>query len=147
LVFGNKSVSIWILRQRSEWHQLLSISFLDLTIALCKLVGQARSSVTGATKKNAETELELDAFKKQSEGLTSMQLGQPLKDAIDESTTVSTDLLALLERILKARSDKRFGVSKAVYLTLKHRDDVAALQRRVEKCQLSLAQGPTQETL
>jgi hypothetical protein len=76
-----------------------------------------------------------------------MQLGQPLKDAIDESTTVSTDLLALLERILKARSDKRFGVSKAVYLTLKHRDDVAALQRRVEKCQLSLAQGPTQETL
>jgi hypothetical protein len=124
-----------------------AISFLDLTIALCKLVGQVRSSANGATKNNAELETELNAFKKRTEDITSIQIGKPLKDAIDESTAVSTESLALLGSIRTARLDKRFWVPKAVYLTLKHKDDIAALQRRLERCQLSLVQGLIQETL
>ena len=110
-----------------------AISFLDLAIALCKLISQVSSSASGATKQNAELENELNVFKEWTEDLTSMQLGQPLKDAADESIAASTELLALLERIRTARDDTKFGTLKAVYTVIKRRDDVATLQRRVER--------------
>jgi hypothetical protein len=124
-----------------------AISFLDLTIALCKLASQVSSSANGATKHNAELENELNAFRKRTKDISSLRIGQPLKDTIDESITVSGELLALLERIRTARDDGRFGTARAVYLTVKHRDDVLVLQRGVEKCQSSLLEGLTHETL
>lgn len=124
-----------------------AISFLDLTIKLCKLAGQLSTSANGATKQNTELENELKAFKKLIEDINSIQLGQTLKNAAEESIAASTELLALLERIRTARSDSKFGTFKAVYLIVKHRDDAAALQHRVQRCQASLVQALTQETL
>ena len=124
-----------------------AISFLDLTIALYKLAGWISSSANGATKHNAELENELNAFRKRTEGIGSLRIGQPLKDTVDESITVSAELLALLERIRTARDDERFGTDRAVYLTAKHPDDVLTLRRRVEKCQSSLLEGLTHGTL
>lgn len=124
-----------------------AISFLDLTIKICELASQVRSSANGATKHNDELEKELNTFKERTEDITSIRLGPLLKGTVDDSIAASAEFLALLKRIRTARDDKAFGVARAVYLLIKHRDDVVALQHKVERCQLSLIQGLTQEAL
>lgn len=124
-----------------------AISFLDFTILLCKLAGEVSSSENGATRYNAELEAEIKKFEQTTKDVSSVQLPAQLSFVIDESISASTDLLNLLERIRKTRDHKRSRPFKAVYMSLRYRNDVATLQSRVEKCRRLVAEGISQETL
>lgn len=130
-----------------------AISFLDLTISVCRVFGQVVSSPDGATKQNAEIQKRLEMSKSLAEDLKAKrgqanrsQLGPDISKAVEDGIASSDDLLALLQQIKSSRDAKLTGPVKAVYKSFRYRERVRDLQQEVEKCRTMVAQGLAQAT-
>lgn len=130
-----------------------AITFLDFSIDVCKTFGQIITSDDGITKNNADAAATVRRYKEMTEALktkgasaTSFQLGTSISSAVNESIAVSTELLALVERLRHAKNTPVIGPLKAVYHSMRFREQIARLQRKAERCQSDIIQGLLQAT-
>lgn len=130
-----------------------AITFLGFTVDVCKVFSQIVSSEEGATKYNADVEAIVKRYKDMIEALqykssasTILQLGPDISGAVKDGIVVSEKLLILLERLRKAKDVRVIGPLKAVYLSLRYREDVDRLQRKAESCRSAIDHGLMQAT-
>lgn len=130
-----------------------AITFLGFSIEVCKTFSQIITSEEGLTKHNADVAETVKRYKEMSEVLkakgasaTSLELGPNISRAVDESISVSTELVTLLERLRQARDAPVIGPLKAVYRSLRSREQIERLQRKTERCQADITQVLLQAT-
>lgn len=130
-----------------------TITFLDFSIDVCKTFSQITTSEDGLTKHNADVAKTVKRYKEMSEALktkgasaTSLELGPDISRAVNESIAVSMQLLTLVERLRQARDVPVIGPLKAVYRSLRFREQIEGLQRKAERCQSDTNHGLLQAT-
>lgn len=111
-----------------------TIAFLRFTIDICKVFNQIATSHEGITKHNAGVDATVKEYKEMSEALkakgssaTSLELRPNIRRAVDESITVSTELLALIEQLRQASYAPVIGALKAVYRAMRSRERIERL--------------------
>lgn len=130
-----------------------AITFLDFSIDVCKTFSQIITSDEGITKHNADIAATVKKYKEMAEALktkgdsvTTLQLGAAISSAVEESIGVYTELLALVERLGQARNVPVIGTLKAVYHSMRSRENVERLQRKAESSRSIIIQGLVEAT-
>lgn len=130
-----------------------AITFLDFSIDVCKTFSQIVTSDEGITKHNADVAATVKKYKGMAEALktkgdsaTTLQLGAAISSAVEESIGVYTELLALVERLGRAKDAPVIGTFKALYRSMRSRRDVERLQRKAETSRSMVIQGLLEAT-